>query len=102
MQSTGHSSTQPLSLTSMHGSAITYVMGAPPPSVSCLRRAGPCAGGPGCWLGGLLAADARHLHLRPHRLRAGSLAGAQLRLASAPPGPVGPSPPTPRLVPLAS
>src|SRR5258707_11850930 len=89
MQSTGHSSPQPLSLTSMHGSAITYVMGAPPPSVSCLRRAGPCAGGPGCWLGGLLAADARHLHLRPHRLRAGSLAGAQLGVAVGPPGPDG-------------
>src|SRR5258708_10261874 len=89
MQSTGHSSTQPLSLTSMHGSAITYVMGAPPPSVSCLRRAGPCAGGPGCWLGGLLAADARHLHLRLHLLRAAGLAGALLGVTVGPARPDG-------------
>jgi hypothetical protein len=47
-----------LSLTSMHGSAITYVMGAPPPSVSCLRRAGRARAGLVCWLGGVLSADA--------------------------------------------
>src|SRR5262249_50094057 len=51
MQSTGHSSTQPLSLTSTHGSAITYVMGGSPRSVTAgapgglaLTRLGPLTG----------------------------------------------------------
>jgi hypothetical protein len=73
----------------MHGSAITYVMGG---STSLgglpVRPGGACAGGPGCWLGGLLAADARHLHLRS-RLRAVGLAGALLGVTVGPPRPDG-------------
>src|SRR5215469_3899463 len=81
MQSTGHSSTQPLSLTSMHGSAITYV----------IRGATSSSDLPGlvCWLGGLLAAAARHLHFRRHLPDAAGLAGALLGVAAGPPGPDG-------------
>src|SRR6266516_43312 len=39
------------------------------------------------WLGGLLAADVRHLHLRLHPLDAAGLAGALLGVAVGPLGP---------------
>src|SRR6266496_478198 len=79
MQSTGHSPAQALSLTP------TYVMGG---STSLgdlpLRRAGLVRG-----LGGWLAADARHLHLRLHPLGAAGVAGAPLGVAAGPPRPDG-------------
>src|SRR5215470_18417864 len=77
MQSTGHSSTQDLSLTSMHGSAITYVTGSSSSSPAC----------PACWAP-VLAADARHFHLR-FRLNAAGLTGALLGI---PVGAAGPDP----------
>src|SRR5260370_28798665 len=42
-----------------------------------------------CWLGGVLAADARYLHLRLHLLRAAGLAGALLGVTVGPPRPGG-------------
>src|SRR5204863_1100098 len=50
------------------------------------------------WLGGLLTADARHLHLRLHRLRAAGLAGALLGVTVRPPRPDGADLPARRLV----
>src|SRR6266566_2207272 len=85
----GHSPAQALSLTPVHGPAITSVMGGPtslrdlPVRPADLRKAGLVR-----WLGGLLAADARHLHLRRHLLAAG-LAGALLGVTVGPPRPDG-------------
>src|SRR5260370_23978817 len=88
MQSTGHSSMQALSLTSMHGSAITYVTDGStspgdPRDADHARRAFSDD------RGGLLAADVRHLHLRFHPLLAAGLAGALLGVTVCPPGPAG-------------
>src|SRR6266700_4290024 len=99
MQPAGHSPTQALSLTPMHGSVITYVMGAPtslgdlPSAPGGLARAGLAR-----WLGGLLATDVRHLHLRLHPLGAAGLAGAPLGVAVGPPRPDGADLLTQRLV----
>src|SRR5579859_6485063 len=87
MQPAGHSSTRDLSLTSTHGSAITQVMGGVSSLVTCLHAAP--RGRPGPRMGGVLAADVRHLHLRPYFACAAGLAGAQLGVAVGPQGPDG-------------
>src|SRR5713226_7530206 len=88
MRSTGHSWMQALSLTSMRGSAITYVMGGPISSATRpQRRARLRAAGIFRWLGGLLAADVRHLHPPRHLVLADGLQRAQLGGAVGAPGP---------------
>src|ERR1039458_1212068 len=88
MHPTPHSPVQTLSLTSMHGSVIAYVMGG---SISSAtrpqRRARLRAAGIFRWLGGLLAADVRHLHPPRHLVLADGLQRAQLGVAVGAPGP---------------
>src|SRR5260370_41055577 len=61
----------------------------PPAWVAGLcARAGRARAGLVCWLGGLLAADARHLRRRLHLVATG-MAGALLGVTVGPPGPDG-------------
>src|SRR5258707_13502010 len=64
-------------------------MGGSTSSAACLRGGRACARRVVRWLGGLLAADARHLHLRLHLLRAAGLAGALLGVTVGPARPDG-------------
>src|SRR5260221_6818539 len=61
---------------------------APASLIYCMCAPRACGAGLACWLGGLLAADAPHLHLRPPLLLPG-VAGALLGVAVDPAGPDG-------------
>src|SRR5579859_2265702 len=73
----------------MHGPAIIYVTGAGLQGDLPVRLAGWPRAGLVCRLGGLLAADVRHLHLRLCLLRAAAPVGALLGVTVGTPRPDG-------------